>query len=269
MKGSNYEEQPPTVEATVRLWKTKQSERRATVASTSPLSDFPKYASEIEQQAFRKIKKWKYDFALKLDNVLGERLQEIIAKREEELNRSKKPRVLKVPMNLSDKEMGQLRNNLLLELKSKSFGDNNIAEVTGDRFQCSSPPSPPPIPRIKRPRKASFDQDPADLRVQMINELNRLVSCIPKKENIFNCYKPSSLLPNSSKASLHVKPKRIAYEPSSIDLKALDFDNIHDLLCWHEAERKRLKAELDMLPRAEQSGEHQVGHLCTANDPRP
>ena len=269
MTGSNYDEQSPTVEATVRLWKTRQSERRATVASKSPLSDFPKYASEIEQQAFRKIKKWKYDFALKLNNVLGERFQEVIAKREKELNRSKKPRVLKVPMNLSDKEMGQLRTNLLLELKSKSFGDQNIAEVTGDRFQCSFPPSPPPIPRIKRPRKAIFDQDPADLRVQMINELNRRVSCIPNKENIFSCYKPSSLLPNSSKVSLHVKPKGIAYEPSSIDLKALDFDNIHDLLCWHEAERKRLKAELDMLPQAEQTGEHQVGHLCTANDPRP
>ena len=60
-----------TVGAAVRMWRTKQSERRATIASDSPLTDIPKYASEIEQQAFSRIKQLKNSFALTLNNVLG------------------------------------------------------------------------------------------------------------------------------------------------------------------------------------------------------
>ena len=111
-----------TVGAAVRMWRTKQSERRATIASDSPLTDIPKYASEIEQQAFSRIKQWKNSFALKLNNVLGERFQEMVAKKEEESSQKKKPKVLNVPMNLSDQEIGQLRNKILLELKQKSAG---------------------------------------------------------------------------------------------------------------------------------------------------
>ena len=111
-----------TVGAAVRMWRTKQSERRATIASDSPLTDIPNYASEIEQQAFSRIKQWKNSFALKLNNVLGERFQEMVAKKEEESSRKKKPKVLNVPMNLSDQEIGQLRNKILLELKQKLMG---------------------------------------------------------------------------------------------------------------------------------------------------
>ena len=111
-----------TVGAAVRRWRTKQSERRATIASDSPLNDIPKYASEIEQQAFSRIKQWKNSFALKLNNVLGERFQEMLSKKEEESLGKKKPKVLNAPMNLSGQEIGQLRNKILLELKQNSMG---------------------------------------------------------------------------------------------------------------------------------------------------
>ena len=216
------------------------------------MSDCPKYASEIEQQAFRKIKKWKDSFAFKLNNVLGERFQEMAAKREEESNQKKKPKVFKVPMNLSDKEMGQLKNNLLLELKRKSIGDGDNDSLPKDNLPC---PPPPPIPRVRFPRRPSADQDPVDLRAQMMKELGRRVSCVPDDEETFHCYKPSSLVPDLSKTSLKDKPQSIVYIPHG---KTLDPDSIRDLLSWHEAERKRLQAELGKLPQAEQTGGQQV-----------
>ena len=243
----------------MKLWKKKDSGRRATLASVSPLTDSPKYASEIEQQAFRKIKKWKDSFALKLNNVLGERFQEMAAKRDEELARKKKPKVLKVPMNLSDKEMGQLKNNLLLELKGKSL--ENQKKSHEDLAQVP-PPLPLPIPRVKFPRRASSDQKPADLRAQMMKELNRRVSLAGDDEDTLHCYKPSSLVPDLSKTLPQTKREGVVYIPSGIRSTTLDPDSIRDLLSWHEAERKRLKAELEGLPQA-QSGEKQV---CAHSD---
>ena len=46
----------------------------------------------------------------------------MVAKKKEESSRKKKPKVLDVPMNLSDQEIGQLRNKILLELKQKLMG---------------------------------------------------------------------------------------------------------------------------------------------------
>jgi len=241
----------------VKLWKKKEPGRRATLASVSPLTDSPKYASEIEQQAFRKIKKWKDSFALKLNNVLGERFQEMAAKRDEELARKKKPKVLKVPMNLSDKEMGQLKNNLLLELKRKSVGSDDHEDL------ARVPPPPPlPIPRVKFPRRASSDQKPADLRVQMMEELSRRVSFAGDNEDALHCYKPSSLVPDLLKTLPQTKRQGVVYIPSGTRSTTLDPDSIRDLLSWHEAERKRLKAELEGLPQA-QWGEKQV---CARSD---
>lgn len=176
------------------------------------------------------------------------------AKRDEELTRKKKPKVLKVPMNLSDKEMGQLRNKMLLELKRKSAGSDDHEDLANDHV-----PSPPPlpIPRVKFPRRASSDQNPADLRAQMMKELSRRVSCAGDDEEALHCYKPSSLVPDLSRTSLQTKRQGVVYIPSGIGSKTLDPDSIRDLLSWHEAERKRLKAELEGLPQA-QSGEKQV-----------
>lgn len=255
VSSASDDDQSTTVEAAVKLWKTKEAGRRATVASMSPLTDMPKYASEIEQQAFRKIKKWKDSFALKLNNVLGERFQEMAAKREEELARKKKPKVLNVPMNLSDKEMGQLRNNLLLELKRKSSG--GAAHDVSLANEYVPPPPPLPIPRVKFPRRASSNQNPADLRAQMMKELSSRVSCVVSDEEELHCYKPSSLVPDLAKTSLQTKHQKVVYIPRGMASKTLDPDSIRDLLSWHEAERKRLKAELEGLPQAE-SGEKQV-----------
>ena len=137
-----------TVGAAVRMWRTKQSERRATIASDSPLTDIPKYASEIEQQAFSRIKQWKNSFALKLNNVLGERFQEMVAKKEEESWRKKKPKVLNVPMNLSDQEIGQLRNKILLELKQKSTGGGSHEALADNDVPL------PANPRVKISKKS-------------------------------------------------------------------------------------------------------------------
>lgn len=245
-----------TVEAAVKLWKTKETGRRVTLASVSPLTDCPKYASEIEQQAFRRIKKWKDSFALKLNNVLGERFQEMAAKREEELNRKKRPKVLNVPMNLSEKEMGQLRNKMLLELKRKSIGSGSSEALVNN--DAPLPPSHP-IPRIKFPRRASGNLNPADLRSQMMKELSgRVSSCVPDDEEAFHCYKPSSLVPGLSRTSLETKRQNVVYIPGGIGYKILDPDSIHDLLSWHEAERKRLKAELEGLPQAGSGGKQVI-----------
>ena len=172
------------------------------------------------------------------------------AKKDEELAQKKKPKVLKVPMNLSDKEMGQLKNNLLQELKRKSVG-------SADHEDSVHAPPPPllPIPLVKFPRKS--DQKPADLRVQMMKELSRRVSCTADDAEGLHCYKPSSLMPELSKTSLQTERKGVVYIPSGMGSRTLNPDSIRDLLSWHEAERKRLKAELEGLPKA-QSGEKQV-----------
>ena len=245
-----------TVGAAVRMWRTKQSERRATIASDSPLTDIPKYASEIEQQAFSRIKQWKNSFALKLNNVLGERFQEMVAKKEEESWRKKKPKVLNVPMNLSDQEIGQLRNKILLELKQKSAGGGSH-EALADNDVLLPPTLP--IPRVKFPRKASIDQNPADLRAQMTKELSRRVSSVLDDEEATHCYRPSSLVPISTKSSLRAKHQNVDYIPHGTGYKLLDPDGIYDLFNWHESERKRLKAELEGLPQADLQG-RQVGY---------
>ena len=196
-----------TVGAAVRMWRTKQSERRATIASDSPLTDIPKYASEIEQQAFSRIKQWKNSFALKLNNVLGERFQEMVAKKEEESWR-KKPKVLNVPMNLSDQEIGKLRNKILLELKQKSAGGGSH-EALADNDVLLPPTLP--IPRVKFPGKASSDQNPADLRAQTMKELSRRVSSVLDDEEATHCYRPSSLVPISTKSSLQAKRQIVDY----------------------------------------------------------
>ena len=179
----------------------------------------------------------------------------MVSKREEEINRKKNPKVLKVPMNLSDKEMGQLKNNLLLELKRKSLGGDDEADLPEGNLPR---PPPPPIPRVKLPKKASSEQNPADLRAQMMKELSRRVSCVPDDEEDVHCYKPSALVPDLSKTNLQVKPERVVYITRGVEGKTLDADSIRDLLSWHEAERKRLKAELEKLPQAERAGEQQV-----------
>lgn len=248
-------DQFPTVEAAVRLWQAKESRRRTTLASGSPLTDCSKYASEIEQHAFRKIKKWKDTFALKLNNVLGERFQEIASKREEEINRNKKPKLLKVPMNLSDKEMGQLKNNLLLELKRKSIAVDGRTSLPTD---VSSSPPPPPIPRVKFPKKPPSEHNPADLRAQMMKELSRRVSCVPNDDEALHCYKPSAIVPGMSTTSVQVKSQQVVCVPGANTSKTLDPSSVRDLLSWHEAERKRLKAELEKLPQAEQLEGQQV-----------
>lgn len=251
-----------TVEAAFRLWKTKETGRRATIASDSPLTDSSKYASEIEQQAFRRIKKWKNSFALKLNNVLGERFREMVANKEEELTRKKKPKVLNVPMNLSDKEMGQLRNKMLMELKQKSIGGGSHEALVSNEVP---PPPKLPIPRVKFPRKASSDQNPADLRAQMMKELSRRVSSVLDDEEAAHCCKPSSLVPVSTKTSPQAKHQNVVYAPQETGFKLLDPDSVHDLLNWHEAERKRLKAELEGLPQADSGGRQVVIDRDDAN----
>lgn len=173
------------------------------------------------------------------------------AKREEELAREKKPKVLNVPMNLSDKEMGQMRNKLLLELKRKSIGSDHHLS-----YDHAPPPSSLPIPRVKFPRR-TYNQNPTDLKAQMMKELFRRVSCTPDEDEEGHCHKPSSLVPDLSRSSLQGNRQSIVYLSRGTGSRTLDADSIRDLLSWHEAERKRLKAELEGLPQAE-SGEKQV-----------
>lgn len=53
----------------------------------------------------------------------------MVVKRDEELVCKKKLKVLNVLMNLSDKEMGQLKSNLFLELKKKLVGSNDYEDL--------------------------------------------------------------------------------------------------------------------------------------------
>lgn len=174
------------------------------------------------------------------------------AKRDEELAGKKKPKVVQVSTNLSDKEMGQLKNNLVLELKRKSVGNANHEDL-----DYASSPRQLPIPRVKFSRTASSDQKPEDLRAQMMKELSRRVSFVGDNEESLHCYKPSSLVPELSKTSLQTKHQGVVYIPSGMGSRTLDPDSIRDLLSWHEAERNRLKAELEGLPQS-QSAEKQV-----------
>ena len=98
-----------------------------------------------------------------------------MAKKKEESSRKKKPKVLNVPINLSDQEIGQLRNKILLGLKQELIGGGSN-EALADNDVLLPPTLP--NPRVEFPRKASSDQNPADLKAQMMKELSRRVSSI-------------------------------------------------------------------------------------------
>ena len=125
-----------------------------------------------------------------------------MAKKKEESSRKKKPKVLNVPINLSDQEIGQLRNKILLGLKQELIGGGSH-EALADNDVLLPPTLL--IPRVKFPRKASSDQNPADLRAQMMKELSRRVSSVLNEEKATHCYRPSSLVPVSTKSSPNIK----------------------------------------------------------------
>ena len=99
----------------------------------------------------------------------------MMAKKKEESSRKKKPKVLNVPINLSDQEIGQLRNKILLGLKQELIGGGSN-EALADNDVLLPPTLP--NPRVEFPRKASSDQNPADLKAQMMKELSRRVSSV-------------------------------------------------------------------------------------------
>ena len=72
----------------------------------------------------------------------------MVAKKEEESSRKKKPKVLNVPMNLSDQEIGQLRNKILLELKQKSTGGGSHEALADNDVPL------PANPRVKISKKS-------------------------------------------------------------------------------------------------------------------
>ena len=98
-----------------------------------------------------------------------------MAKKKEESSRKKKPKVLNVPINLSDQEIGQLRNKILLGLKQELIGGGSNEALADNDVLL-----PPTLsnPRVEFPRKASSDQNPTDLKAQMMKELSRRVSSV-------------------------------------------------------------------------------------------
>ena len=235
------------MESTVNLWKAKDVGRRATLASVSPLTDSPKYASEIEQEAFRKIKKWKAGFALKLDKVLGRRFEEKADNRDElKPKAQKKPKVFKVPMHLSEEELRQMKSNVILELKRKSIVPGEHGELNGSAVP---PPPPPPIPRVRFPKKPPADQTPGNLRAQMLKELSSRVSAVFDSEESASCVKPTAVVPNLQSTSVHPRCDEEPYVSSVLGIGLLDPSSVNDLLRWHESERARLRKELEKLPQ--------------------
>ena len=88
------------------------------------------------------------------------------------------------------------------------------------------------------------------------------VKASPSVVEATHCYRPSSLVPISTKSSLRAKHQNVDYIPHGTGYKLLDPDGIYDLFNWHESERKRLKAELEGLPQADLQG-RQVGYTCS------
>ena len=95
-----------------------------------------------------------------------------MAKKKEESSRKKKPKVLNVPINLSDQEIGQLRNKILLGLKQELIGGGSN-EALADNDVLLPPTLP--NPRVEFPRKASSDQNPADFKGS--NDEGIITSC--------------------------------------------------------------------------------------------
>ena len=93
----------------------------------------------------------------------------------------------------------------------------------------------------------------------MMKELSRRVSSVLDNEEATYCYRPSSLVPISTKRSLRAKHQNVDYIPYGTGYTLLDPDGTYDLLNWHEAERKCLKAELEGLPQADLQ-RRQVGY---------
>ena len=69
----------------------------------------------------------------------------------------------------------RLRNKILLDLKQELIGGGSH-EALADNDVLLPPTLP--NPRVEFPRKASSDQNPADLRAQMMKELSRRVSSV-------------------------------------------------------------------------------------------
>ena len=76
----------------------------------------------------------------------------------------------------------------------------------------------------------------------MTKELSRRVSSVLDDEEATHCYRPSSLVPISTKSSLRAKRQIVDYIPHGTGYKLLDPGGIYDLLNWHDTERKHLKA---------------------------
>ena len=85
-----------------------------------------------------------------------------------------------------------------------------------------------------------------------MKELSRRVSSVWSVSSVIDHY----LVPISTKSSPRAKYlyQNVVYIPHGTVYKLLDPDSIYDLLNWHEAERKRLKAELEGLPQADLQG---------------
>ena len=93
----------------------------------------------------------------------------------------------------------------------------------------------------------------------MTKELSRRISSVLDDEEATHCYRPSSLVPISTKSSLLAKHRNVDFILHGTGYKLLDPDGIYDLLNWHEAEGKHWNAELEGLLQADLS-EKQVGY---------
>ena len=256
----------------------RNASRRKTLATLSPLNECPKYASELEKEAFSKIRDWKAEFALKLDNVLGQKNQQI-----EKAKGKRTARVINVPMGLSRDELNSIHSNMLGELRRKSLSG---ALLTDQKEH--TPKQHLKIPTVPFPKRPSDDISPQDLQSALIKELKGLSTSGGKKEtsvlptNALQHLKRQSNfqdhekdvagerlpqhvphVPHSETGFAHPPLFNVStpyhpvyyYPPSPGLWPSLDPQRMAELIRWHDQQREKLAKELQGLQPSTGKGE--------------
>ncbi|KAK3733254.1 hypothetical protein QZH41_011097, partial [Actinostola sp. cb2023] len=216
-----------------KFWKDKMSShgcmRRTTLATASPLREVHDYATQIERDAFLKISKWKTHFASKLEDVLGK------VSHPDGKDEQARPVVVDVPMRLSNEELGNLKGNMMTELRRKS----DTGEVKDSLNHIK--------PNAAKSSSAKLRSDPKDLEGEVVDEIKRLsVSDLNDDQETG----PLKLLQR-----LYTQSVTEGCENPSICFDNIDMsrEKVAELLQWHDKEREHLLQEMKIIHTTEGS----------------
>ena len=126
----------PREEEKEQVERITDKKRRATLTSISPVIDSPKCATEIEQEAFDKIKQWQSNFASKLETILSQQRSRVDRQQTETLSKKRRATETDIPTGLDDDQIRQMRRKLIAEeLRRKSLESEDDREESTALFR--------------------------------------------------------------------------------------------------------------------------------------